>query len=141
MQNNPNFAGTYCSRLPISTMAQICSNIPDCAKELLQKFLSIDKDAQIRELCFTVINDYILAATQNDGSCDLCQRNRFKLTKHHLVPKAMHERTFNEGWHDEQKFEPDSLALPGMSRGCPQKDHTDHVGEEVCEHRLTSEEK
>lgn len=119
MQKNPNFAGTYCSRLPISTMAQICSNIPDYAKELLQRFLSIDKDAQIRELFFPVINDYIKAATQNDGSCDLCQRNRFKLTKHHLVPKAMHERALKEGWYDEQSLS----QIAWLCRACHEVVH------------------
>lgn len=85
-------------------MAQICSNTSDHTKQLLQRFPSVDKEFWIKEYCITVIRDYIQAATRHDGSCDLCRRYTFNLTKHHLVPRAVHKMVRKEGWQNEHKL-------------------------------------
>ena len=55
-----------------------------------------------------------LPLPKDNGSCEVCLRDRFKLTQHHLIPRVMHEQYLKQGLHSEPRL--DQIAW--LCRGC-----------------------
>ncbi|KAK0516892.1 hypothetical protein JMJ35_000047 [Cladonia borealis] len=98
----------------ISKIMLICSNLPDDLDETAKDYLGIPKDADIKRLFFAIISDYVKAASQNHGSCEICERHRFKLTAHHLIPQVLHGRLLKQGIYSKHQLK----QVAWLCRGC-----------------------
>ena len=98
----------------MSRIMLICSNLPDDLDETGKNYLGIPKDANIKRLYVPIIRDYVKAASQNHGSCEICERHRFKLTAHHLVPQVLHGRFLKQGICSRHELK----QVAWLCRGC-----------------------
>ena len=74
----------------MSRIMLISSSFPDNLEAVARNRLGIAKDTNIKRLFVPIVCDYVKAASQNHGSCEICERDGFKLTEHHLIPRVMH---------------------------------------------------
>ena len=114
VRNDPNLPESYSKSYSMSRTMLICSNLPDVIDENLKKCLGIAEDANFKQLYVPIIRDYVKAASQNHGSCEICQRHRFKLTEHHLIPRVMHGRFLKQGIYNRKKL----MQVAWLCRGC-----------------------
>ena len=104
----------YSKPYSISKLMLVCSSLPDDLEESLKNYLGIAKGANLKRLYLPILCDYVQAASQNYGSCEICQRDRFKLTKHHLIPRVMHGKLLKRGSCGKHQL--DQVAW--LCRGC-----------------------
>ena len=97
VQKAQEFPEYYSKIYSISKTMLICLNLPDDLDDSSKDYLSIAKGADLKRLYLPILCDYVKAASQNYGSCEICQRHRFKLTRHHLIPRVMHDRLLKQG--------------------------------------------
>ena len=97
VQKARDFPEYYSKTYSISKTMLICLDLPDDLDDSSKDYLGIAKGADLKRLYAPVLCDYVKAASQNYGSCEICQRHRFKLTRHHLIPRAMHDRLLKQG--------------------------------------------
>ena len=114
IQKDPNLAEPYRKSYSLSKTMLICSNLPDDLDETAKTYLGIAKDANIKRLYVPIVSDYVRAASQNHGSCEICQRHRFKLTEHHLIPRVMHGRFLKQGLYSKHQLK----QVAWLCRGC-----------------------
>ena len=98
----------------VSRNMLICSNLPDDLDDTAKSYLGIAKDTTIRRLYVPILRDYVKAASQNHGCCEICERHRFKLTEHHLIPQALHGRFLKQGRYCKHKLK----QVAWLCRGC-----------------------
>ena len=111
IQNDPEPHSKLCS---MSRIMLICSNLPDDLDEIAKRYLGIAMDANIKRLYVPIVSDYVKAASQNHGSCEICERQRFKLTAHHLIPQVLHGRFLMQGIHSKHELK----QVAWLCRGC-----------------------
>ena len=105
----------HCSKsYSISKSMLICSSLPDDLDDSSKDYLGVAKGAHLKRLYVPILCDYVKAASQNYGSCEICQRHRFKLTRHHLIPRVMHDRLLKQG--SCGKYQLNQVAW--LCRGC-----------------------
>ena len=110
LNSRESFSKLY-SRSNIMLMS---SNLPEDLDETARDYLDVAKDANLKGLYVAIICDYVKAASQNHGSCEICQRHRFKLTEHHLVPRVMHGRLLKQGSCGKHQLK----QVAWLCRGC-----------------------
>ena len=98
----------------ISKIMLICSNLPYDLNETAQSYLGIPKDVNDTRLYVPIISDYVKGASQNHGSCEICERRRFKLTAHHLIPQVLHGRFLKQGVYSKHQLK----QVAWLCRGC-----------------------
>ena len=114
VHKGPNFPEQYSKPYSISKTMLVCSSLPDDLDEGPRMYLGIAKDANLKRLYVPMLCDYVKAASQNHGSCEICQRNRFKLTEHHLIPRVMHGRLLKQGSCGKHQLK----QVAWLCRGC-----------------------
>ena len=114
VQNCTDLPEPYSKPYSMSKIMLICSNLPNDL-EIAKDYLAIAKDANIKRLYVPIVSDYVKAVSQNHGSCEICERRRFKLTEHHLIPRAMHGRFLKQGSYI-YKYKLKQVAW--LCRGC-----------------------
>lgn len=87
----------YSKPYSISKTMLICSSLPDDLDDSSKDYLGITKGANLKRLYVPILCDYVKAASHNYGTCEICQRHRFKLTEHHLIPRVMHGQLLMQG--------------------------------------------
>ena len=98
----------------ISKIMLICSNLLDDLDETAKSYLGIAKDANIKRLYVSIVSAYVKAVSQNHGSCEICERQRFKLTEHHLIPQVLHGRLLKQGIYSKHQLK----QVAWLCRGC-----------------------
>ena len=96
-----------------SNIMLISLSLPDDLDKGTKSYLDI-AEAKLKGLYVPILCDYVKAASQNYGSCEICQRHRFKLTRHHLIPRVMHDRLLKQG--SCGKYQLNRVAW--LCRGC-----------------------
>lgn len=98
----------------MSRIMLLCSNLPDDLDETAKSYIGIPKDANIKSLYVPIVSDYVKAVSQNHGSCEICERHRFKLTEHHLIPQALHGPLLKQGLYSKHELK----QVAWLCRGC-----------------------
>ena len=114
VQKGPSFPEHHSKPYSISRLMLVCSNITDDLDENTKNYLGIAKGVNIKRLYMPILCDYVKAASQNHGSCEICQRDRFKLTKHHLIPRVMHGKLLKQGSCGKHQLN----QIAWLCRGC-----------------------
>ena len=114
VHKGPSFPEQYSKPYSISKTMLVCSSLPDDLDESSKNYLGLAKDANLKGLYLPILCDYVKAASQNHGSCEICQRHRFKLTEHHLIPRVMHRRLLKQGSCGKYQLK----QVAWLCRGC-----------------------
>ena len=114
VQKAQDFPEHYSKTYSISKTMLICLNLPDDLDDSSKNYPGIAKGADLKRLYVPILCDYVKAASQNYGSCEICQRHRFKLTRHHLIPRAMHDRLLKQGSCGKHQLN----RVAWLCRGC-----------------------
>ena len=114
VRNNPNLPESYGKSCSMSRTMLICSSLPDLLDDNVKNCVGIAKDTNFKQLYMPILRDYVKAASQNHGSCEICQRHRLKLTEHHLIPRVMHGQFLKQGIYNRNKL----MQVAWLCRGC-----------------------
>ena len=98
----------------VSKIMLLCSNLPDDLDEATKAYFGITKDGNMKRLYVPIVSDYVKAASQNHGSCEICERHRFKLTAHHLIPQVLHRQFLKQGICSKHELK----QVAWLCRGC-----------------------
>lgn len=114
VQKSPSIPAHYSKPYSISKLMLVCSSLPDDLDESSRNYLGIAKSANLNRLYMPILCDYVKAASQNYGNCEICQRDRFKLTAHHLIPRVMHGKLLKQGSCGKHQLN----QVAWLCRGC-----------------------
>ncbi len=114
VHHEPKFPEPYSKPYTVSEILLICSHFPNDLEGAARIYFGIAKDANIKRLYVPIVCDYVKSASQNHGSCEICKRDRFKLTEHHLIPRTMHGQSLKQGLYSKHKLN----QVAWLCRGC-----------------------
>ena len=114
VQHYSNSQASYSKLYSRSNIMLMSSTLTEDLDVTAREHLGIAKDANLKGLYVATICDYVKAASRNYGTCEICQRHRFKLTEHHLIPRVMHERLLKQGSCGKHQLN----QVAWLCRGC-----------------------
>lgn len=110
--------------------------IPVSLGPCLKYYSIIYQEKDVKEFFYPIICRYV-HEVRLPKSCELCQRSRFALTAHHLVPRSVHDIALEQGWRKERELDLNSIAW--LCRGCHVHVHRIATPEDLGKHYWTIE--
>ena len=114
VQHHASSRESYSKLYSRSNIMLMTSSFPGGLDETTRNSVGVANYANLKGLYVAIICDYVKAASQNHGSCEICQRHRFKLTEHHLIPRVMHGRLLKQGSCGKHQLN----QVAWLCRGC-----------------------